>query len=366
MTTRSAVILFAFNLLPALVLGQCIVGNAVAPNTESGNNTVGQSFTATCSGTIEYVEFFCASSGTNTGGTLNIFSGSTVLGTPIHTQTYAPMTLTAGDAIRIYLDAPVNVMNGNQRTFEMQTSLDVAYSGSNPYPGGRFFYNGTNSTVYAQIDMKFNVSILSNCTNTTANVTADACGAYTAPSGTQWTSTGIYTDTIPNMAGCDSIITVDLTVNVVDTSVSQNGMDLFANAINATYQWLDCDDGFAPVPGADQQSFTPAGNGNFAVLVTDSLCSDTSSCYTVLGTGIEAMRAEADQLFPNPTTGMLRIAGNGPCTRAEITDLSGKHMATLPCIGRTLDLSFLKNGTYLIQLYNGDRSAVPVRMVLLR
>ncbi|MCH2022805.1 MAG: T9SS type A sorting domain-containing protein, partial [Saprospiraceae bacterium] len=35
---------------------------------------------------------------------------------------------------------------------------------------------------------------------------------YTAPSGAIYTVSGIYNDTIPNAAGCDSIITIDLTL----------------------------------------------------------------------------------------------------------------------------------------------------------
>jgi hypothetical protein len=37
--------------------------------------------------------------------------------------------------------------------------------------------------------------------------------SYTAPSGTIYTTGGIYYDTIPNAAGCDSIITLDLSLN---------------------------------------------------------------------------------------------------------------------------------------------------------
>ena len=36
--------------------------------------------------------------------------------------------------------------------------------------------------------------------------------AYTSPSGKTWTTTNTYLDTIANDAGCDSVITVNLTV----------------------------------------------------------------------------------------------------------------------------------------------------------
>lgn len=40
------------------------------------------------------------------------------------------------------------------------------------------------------------------------------CDQYTSPSGSyNWTSSGIYTDTLTNSVGCDSIITINLTIN---------------------------------------------------------------------------------------------------------------------------------------------------------
>ncbi len=50
------------------------------------------------------------------------------------------------------------------------------------------------------------------CPATTSNLTVTECNSYTAPSGTVFTNSGIVTDIIPNAAGCDSIITIDLTI----------------------------------------------------------------------------------------------------------------------------------------------------------
>ena len=42
----------------------------------------------------------------------------------------------------------------------------------------------------------------------------DACDAYTTPSGNAtYTSSGLYHDTIPNAVGCDSVISIDLTMH---------------------------------------------------------------------------------------------------------------------------------------------------------
>jgi hypothetical protein len=63
--------------------------------------------------------------------------------------------------------------------------------------------------------------------STSSSITATSCNNYTSPSEKYiWTSTGIYNDTIPNAIGCDSVITVALTVNVLDDIeiISQNDL----------------------------------------------------------------------------------------------------------------------------------------------
>jgi hypothetical protein len=46
---------------------------------------------------------------------------------------------------------------------------------------------------------------------TESTLSVSACDSYTSPSGKfTWTTGGIYTDTIPNAAGCDSILTIFL------------------------------------------------------------------------------------------------------------------------------------------------------------
>ncbi|WP_223274627.1 hypothetical protein, partial [Salibacter halophilus] len=50
--------------------------------------------------------------------------------------------------------------------------------------------------------------------NTTATITEIACDSYTVPSGDEtYSASGSYMDTIPNSAGCDSILTINLTIN---------------------------------------------------------------------------------------------------------------------------------------------------------
>lgn len=71
------------------------------------------------------------------------------------------------------------------------------------------------------IDQVLIGEVPSTCTNTTSAITVSSCGVYTAPSGALMTTTGVYTDIITNAAGCDSVIDIDLTVNL-STSYTQS------------------------------------------------------------------------------------------------------------------------------------------------
>ncbi len=79
-----------------------------------------------------------------------------------------------------------------------------------------------------------NGAVCAPCTPTTSTITEVACDSYTSPDGGVYTTTGMYTATIPNFEGCDSIITIDLTVNYSSTtSLNEFACDSFL--LNGTY-----------------------------------------------------------------------------------------------------------------------------------
>ena len=101
--------------------------------------------------------------------------------------------------------------------------------------------------------------------------------------GVNYTSSGIYNQTLTNISGCDSVVTLDLGIIAVDTFVSYavSSSTLTAIATSATYQWLDCNNNNTPIVGETNQIFSPTSNGSYAVEVTQNGCTAISSCYTV-------------------------------------------------------------------------------------
>lgn len=145
------------------------------------------------------------------------------------------------------------------------------------------------------------VRVFSVC-NTYAYLVLNECVSYTSPSGNYvWTENGVYSDTIANMLGCDSIITIDLTITPVDVSITNNSPSLTANASDALYQWLDCNNNYAPIEGAILQNYTATSNGNYAVQITYNNCTDTSDCIAISDVIIQPQyAAEQITIYPNP------------------------------------------------------------------
>ena len=113
----------------------------------------------------------------------------------------------------------------------------------------------------------------------------DACESLISPSGHYtWEQTGTYTDTIPNAAGCDSIITIHLTVTHIDPSVIETDSGLVAVQEDAEYRWMDCKI-HATLVGQVRQSLITKVVGNYAVIISENGCVDTSACHTILPTG---------------------------------------------------------------------------------
>ena len=77
-----------------------------------------------------------------------------------------------------------------------------------------------------------------SCIPTSSNINVSACNSYTAPSGAIYTNSGVYviSDTINNSAGCDSIISINLTLNpFTNTQLNITACDSFTDVNGNTY-----------------------------------------------------------------------------------------------------------------------------------
>lgn len=142
---------------------------------------------------------------------------------------------------------------------------------------------GGQMVIGAQADNDFGqfsgaVYFYEECTPTYNSIFTTACQNYISPSGLVLDSTGVYIDYVLNAEGCDSIISIYLVVNKIDTTVYVDTNLLISNHVGGTYQWIDCDNGTILL-GENNQSYIPStSQGNYQVVVSDNGCTDTTAC----------------------------------------------------------------------------------------
>lgn len=95
--------------------------------------------------------------------------------------------------------------------------------------------------------------------------------------------------------------------DISNAEISQSGYTLTANIASAQYQWLDCNNSHAEIPGANSQLYTPIENGDYAVRITSGGCESISECFNVIWVGLDERDGQVFDVFPNPTTKNITI-----------------------------------------------------------
>lgn len=173
---------------------------------------------------------------------------------------------------------------------------------------------------------------------------------------------------VMNLAGCADSVAKTVTVDPLDTSVTQGGGQLTANQSGASYQWIDCAHGNAPVAGQTSQTFTATVNGQYAVVVTLGACSDTSNCFTIAGLSVPGgqMSQPFVQWYPNPASGILTIESSRIPGRIILRDIAGKQLQTMIPTGvvTKLDLSGFPSGVYQLEcVWGTDRIVKRINVI---
>ncbi len=256
------------------------------------------------------------------------------------------------------------------------TSGTITVTACNKFTSPSGKYQWTNSNTYKDTiankkgcDSAMTINLTIN-QNSSSTITVTGCNKYTSPSGKyKWTSSNIYKDTIANKKGCDSAITINLTINTLDVSVTQNGTTLTANLAGATYQWINCNNGNQPISGKTSQIFTTTINGSYAVVITQGSCTDTSLCFNVTTASVEDNNTKtALTVYPNPGNGILTVTSGSVLSYAslKLIDIQGRTILERTALNGTdftLDISAQADGIYFIELQQENKI---VRVKLLK
>jgi hypothetical protein len=160
----------------------------------------------------------------------------------------------------------------------------------------------------------------------------------------------------------DASIRVNISAAGLDNTVNTNLGTFTANQTGATYQWLDCNNSYAMVPGATAQSFTPVANGSYAVRIQYGGCTDTSACLTITNVGLDENFGFPSKVYPNPANSVIfidleNLTGiNHPTIR--ITDMMGKTVEVVTQVNQDairLDIEQLSTGVYTYTILDQDQ-----------
>ena len=165
--------------------------------------------------------------------------------------------------------------------------------------------------------------------------------------------TGTFTLSGGASNGCDSVVTLNLTINTINTSITLANDTLMATTTGANYQWIDCTNNTA-ILGATSQQFIPTANGDYAVIISQNACVDTSNCITVVVVGLEGMPQSSTLIYPNPFKDVLQVnLGTNTEAKLRIMNANGqlvRAVQNLTTTSTSIDLGDLSAGVYWLTI----------------
>ncbi len=211
-------------------------------------------------------------------------------------------------------------------------------------------------------------------TNLTDPTATDACSANvtvtndaTLPINTIGTTVVTWTYDDGNGNTSTQTQNVIITAPVIDITTTTTGLTISANNTTATsYQWIDCNNNNAPIIGETNNSYTATVNGDYAVVITEGSCSDTSACVNINNVGIEELSDLGVSIYPNPNNGEFTLSTTANNLTVTIYSIDGKVIVnnlkvTQP--NQSINLGDIESGVYFVKVMN-DTNQKTIRLVV--
>lgn len=224
--------------------------------------------------------------------TVNYHSASSI--TEVHCESFtSPSGLYTWTTSGNYNDTIPNVTGCDSvitvdLTIHYNTTATINPVDCASYTSPSGLYTWTNSGTYNDTIPNSNgcdslLTINLTLNNSYESIVETRCDSLVSPSGLYvWTQSGIYLDTIPNSNGCDSIITVDATIYHVDTVLSVAANTITADQSADAYQWFSCEgDSISILTEEFGYQINLNISGYYGVIIEEFGCIDTTSCVWV-------------------------------------------------------------------------------------
>lgn len=203
-----------------------------------------------------------------------------------------------------------------------------------------------------------------------APTATDGCsGLITATPDQVFPITNVGTTTVTwtyeDICGNTATQTQDVVIGAIDASTSTSGITISANASGLMYQWIDCGNG-QPVANATSQNFTASANGDYAVIVTDGACSDTSACVTINQVSLGELIDVPLTVYPNPSSGeSIKVQTTATILKVQLVDLTGRSVdANFDFKTNQLNVDKLAPGNYSVTIHTAEHGAIVKKITI--
>jgi len=219
--------------------------------------------------------------------------------------------------------------------------------------------NGCDSTV------TLNLTIL-NPSNSTDIV--DACEPIVWIDGNTYSAnnnTATYLVPGGNAAGCDSTVTLNLTITTVNSGATLNENSITATQANAdSYQWFDCETN-TEIAGATSQTFTATENGSYYAEVTINECTIETECLDVTTIGFTTLTENLFSIYPNPANDYFTLTSTIVNGKLSISDMNGRKVLDQVTVGTSakINTSTFTYGVYFVEF--SDFNAATIQRIKL-
>jgi hypothetical protein len=196
-----------------------------------------------------------------------------------------------------------------------QVSTNLTVTSCNSYYWSLTNMNYTNAGDYSVVlsstygcDSTVTLHLSFNQSDTT-NQLLSACFPITwQEAGIVMDHSGIFTHTFTNVNGCDSIVQIDFSLNILTASVAldETTGNISAIPLGAIYTLISCENNNDLVTW-NSPNFDLPSNGIYAVVVNQNGCVDTSDCVIFSSANLSNQTEGFLRIFPNPCQDALLI-----------------------------------------------------------
>ncbi|MBQ5458614.1 MAG: T9SS type A sorting domain-containing protein, partial [Bacteroidales bacterium] len=242
--------------------------------------------------------------------------------------------------LRVISDDNYDHTNLVRNNFTVGTENGVSWTS-----GNRLSINGENATILASGSETATASLAGYSFSRslrldpiTGELVATDCDSYEW-NGDEYTASGDYIQVLTAANGCDSIVTLHLTIN---NSVHYS----FTETATSPYTWNGTE---YTETGDYTQNFT-AANG----------CDSIVTLHLNILSGISQNGTAEISIYTNPATSTVSISGDN-FSRATVIDLGGK--VVMEVYDTTFNIGTLRNGEYIVKVVSLDGAIQYLKLI---